>query len=89
MNQADAVALLPRLVLGVVMIAHRLDHWRGGRIAGTARWFTGPGLTHGTLQAWLSVISEVGGGMLLAAFWRPRPAPEPAPGPDPVEQEAS
>ncbi|MER5516490.1 DoxX family protein [Streptomyces sp. NPDC002763] len=68
MNQADTVALLLRLVLGVVMIAHGLNHWRGGgRIAGTARWFTGLGLTHGTLQAWLSVVTEIGAGVLLLA----------------------
>lgn len=68
MNQTDAVALLLRLVLGVVMIAHGLNHWRGGgRIAGTARWFTGLGLTHGTLQAWLSVATEIGAGVLLLA----------------------
>ena len=68
MNEADAVALLLRLVLGVVMVAHGLNHWRGGgRIAGTARWFTGLGLTHGTLQAWLSVLTEVGAGVLLPA----------------------
>lgn len=68
MNHTDAVALLLRLVLGVVMIAHGLNHWRGGgRIAGTARWFTGLGLTHGTLQAWLSVATETGAGLLLLA----------------------
>jgi uncharacterized membrane protein YphA (DoxX/SURF4 family) len=68
MNEADAVALLLRLVLGAVMIAHGLNHWRGGgRIKGTARWFTGLGLTHGTLQAWLSVVTEVGAGVLLPA----------------------
>ncbi|MEU6261346.1 DoxX family protein [Streptomyces sp. NPDC047043] len=68
MNEADIVALLLRLVLGVVMIAHGLNHWRGGgRITGTARWFTGLGLTHGTLQAWLSVVTEAGAGALLLA----------------------
>jgi putative oxidoreductase len=68
MNEADAVALLLRLILGVVMIAHGLNHWRGGgRIEGTARWFTGLGLTHGTLQAWTSVVTEAGAGALLLA----------------------
>lgn len=68
MNETDTVALLLRLVLGAVMIAHGLNHWRGGgRIDGTARWFSGLGLTHGTLQAWLSVLTEVGAGVLLLA----------------------
>ncbi|MFD3926932.1 DoxX family protein [Streptomyces sp. NPDC058614] len=67
MSDPDAVALLlVRLVLGVVMIVHGLNHWRGGgRIEGTARWFTGLGLRHGTLQAWLSVATEIGAGTLL------------------------
>lgn len=62
-----AVALfLIRAVIGGTMIAHGLNHWRGGgRIAGTARWFSGLGLRHGTLQAWMSVVTEVGAGALL------------------------
>jgi putative oxidoreductase len=66
---AHAVALLlVRVVLGITMAAHGLNHWKGGgRIAGTARWFTGLGLRHGTLQAWLSVITEIGAGVLLVA----------------------
>ncbi|MFF2846348.1 DoxX family protein [Streptomyces sp. NPDC058001] len=69
MTDADAVALLlVRLVLGGTMIAHGINHWRGGgRIEGTARWFTGLGLRHGKLQAWASVVTEVGAGVLLAA----------------------
>jgi putative oxidoreductase len=62
----DTAVLLIRVVLGVVMIAHGRNHWLGGgRIAGTARWFTGLGLRNGTLQAWLSVITEIGAGVLL------------------------
>ena len=69
MGNAQAVALLlVRVVGGVTMIAHGLNHWRGGgRIAGTARWFTGLGLRHGVLQAWLSVVTEIGAGALLVA----------------------
>jgi putative oxidoreductase len=67
MSGAESTAvLLLRVVLGVTMIVHGLNHWRGGgRIAGTARWFTGLGLRHGRLQAWLSVFTEVGAGALL------------------------
>jgi putative oxidoreductase len=58
--------LLVRVVVGVTMIAHGLNHWRGGgRIEGTARWFSGLGLRNGRLQAWLSVITEIGAGLLL------------------------
>jgi putative oxidoreductase len=67
MTTVDTVALLiVRLVVGGTMIAHGHHHWRGGgRIEGTARWFAGLGLRHGTLQAWLSVVTEIGAGALL------------------------
>jgi len=58
--------LLVRVVLGVTMILHGYNHWRGGgKIAGTARWFAGLGLQHAELQAWMSVVTEIGAGSLL------------------------
>jgi putative oxidoreductase len=65
---ADITALLlVRLVVAVVIAAHGVNHWRGGgKIAGTARWFGGLGLRHGVLQAWASVVTEIGAGVLLA-----------------------
>ena len=67
MDDASVVALLLlRVVVGITMIAHGLNHWRGGgKIAGTARWFEGLGLRHGRLQAWASVVVEIGAGGLL------------------------
>ncbi|TDV49863.1 DoxX family protein [Actinophytocola oryzae] len=66
MDEAGVALLLVRVVVGVTMVAHGLNHWRGGgRIEGTARWFSGLGLRHGRLQAWLSVVTEVGAGLLL------------------------
>jgi putative oxidoreductase len=68
MHEADAVLALLRVVIGVTMIAHGRNHWLGGgRIAGTARWFSGLGLRYGVLQAWLSVVTEIGAGVLLVA----------------------
>jgi putative oxidoreductase len=65
-NAQVAALVLVRFVVGVTMIAHGYNHWRGGgRIAGTARWFSGLGLRYGTLQAWLSVVTEIGAGFLL------------------------
>lgn len=65
-NAQVAALLLVRVVVGITMIAHGYNHWRGGgRIAGTARWFSGLGLRYGTLQAWLSVVTEIGAGALL------------------------
>ena len=69
MGSAQVVALLlVRVVVGITMIAHGINHWRGGgRIEGTARWFTGLGLRYGKLQAWMSVVTEIGAGTLLVA----------------------
>lgn len=64
----STVLLLVRVVLGGTMVAHGINHWiGGGRIEGTARWFEGLGLRHGRLQAWMSVVTEIGAGVLLAA----------------------
>jgi putative oxidoreductase len=62
-----AVALLlVRVVVGITMMLHGYNHWRGGgRIAGTARWFGGLGLKFGVLQAWASVVTELAAGFLL------------------------
>jgi putative oxidoreductase len=66
-DSPDVLALLlVRVVVGVTMIAHGYNHWRGGgKIAGTARWFAGLGLQRAELQAWLSVVTEIGAGALL------------------------
>ena len=67
MGNAQVVALLLlRVVVGITMIAHGTNHWKGGgRIEGTARWFSGLGLRYGKLQAWMSVVTEIGAGALL------------------------
>lgn len=66
MNADMVVLLLVRVVVGITMIAHGLNHWRGGgKIEGTARWLRGLGLRYGKLQAWLSVVTEIGAGCLL------------------------
>ncbi|MGW6124173.1 DoxX family protein [Nocardia sp. NPDC055165] len=66
MDITDVAPTLIRLVVGATMIAHGLNHWLGGgRIAGTARWFAGLGLRNGVLQAWASVVAEIGAGVLL------------------------
>lgn len=66
MTATDLALLLIRVVIGVTMIMHGYNHWRGGgKIAGTAGWFSSLGLRHGTLQAWLSVVTEIAAGILL------------------------
>jgi putative oxidoreductase len=66
MTDADVAVLLVRAVVGITMIVHGVNHWiGGGRIEGTARWFSGLGLKNGKLQAWMSVLTEIGAGAML------------------------
>ena len=53
MGNAQVVALLLlRVVVGLTMIAHGTNHWKGGgRIEGTARWFSGLGHARDVLAA--------------------------------------
>ncbi|GAA5052072.1 DoxX family protein [Nocardia callitridis] len=66
MSVGDIGLLLIRVVVGATMLAHGVNHWRGGgKIAGTGRWFASLGLRNGPLQAWLSVLTEIAAGVLL------------------------
>ncbi|WP_067657461.1 DoxX family protein [Nocardia harenae] len=66
MVETDIALLLLRVVVGGTMIAHGVNHWiGGGKIAGTGRWFESLGLRNGVLQAWFSVVTEIGAGALL------------------------
>ncbi len=69
MSDADAVdlaLLLFRCGIGVVMLAHGINHiWGGGKIAGTAAWFESMGMRPPLTQAWLASITEIGAGGLL------------------------
>ena len=58
--------LLLRVAVGVTMIAHGYNHiWRGGKIAGTGRWFESLGLKPGVVHAWMASLVELGAGTLL------------------------
>jgi len=67
--EADAVnlALLGlRAILGIVMLAHGINHIvGGGKIKGTAGWFASLGMRPGILHAWIASLTEVVGGALL------------------------
>ncbi|CAM2745270.1 DoxX family protein [Skermania piniformis] len=66
MEATDTALLLLRLVVGVTLISHGVNHWLGGgKIAGTGRWFESLGLRNGVFQAWMSVVTEIGAGVLL------------------------
>jgi putative oxidoreductase len=65
---ADLGLLVLRVTLGVVMLAHGVNHvFRGGKIAGTARWFGSMGMRPPILHAWLASLVEMGAGALLIA----------------------
>jgi putative oxidoreductase len=68
MHAIDASLLLIRLVTGLTMLAHAWNHaFGGGKIDGTANWFDKLGLRPGRMHAWLSVLTEAGCGLALAA----------------------
>jgi putative oxidoreductase len=63
---ASLGVLLLRATVGVVFLAHGWNHvLRGGRIAGTARWFESLGMRPGVVHAWLASLTELGAGALL------------------------
>jgi putative oxidoreductase len=62
----DLGLLVLRASLGVVMLAHGVNHvFRGGKIAGTAKWFGSMGMRPPLLHAWLASLVEMGAGVLL------------------------
>jgi putative oxidoreductase len=75
-SDQDAVnltLLIFRCVIGAVFLAHGVNHiWRGGKIAGTARWFASLGMKPGILHAWLASLMElVAAGLLFAGLLTP------------------
>jgi putative oxidoreductase len=63
---ADLSLLTLRAGVGVVFIAHGYNHiFRGGKIAGTGRWFESLGMRPGILHAWVASLTELGAGVLL------------------------
>ena len=65
-DQIDFALAGLRTIIGVVMLAHGYNHiFRGGKIAGTAGWFSSLGMRPGILHAWLASLTELGVGVLL------------------------
>ena len=71
MNDVDAVnlaMLIARVGFGLMMAAHGYNHFfRGGRIAGTGRWFESLGMKPGRIHAILASTTEIGAGLMMAA----------------------
>ena len=66
-QQVDLVLLILRLVAGPTIFWHGYNKmFRGGKIAGTARWFTSMGMRpNGTIHAYAASLTEMGCGVLL------------------------
>jgi len=63
MNPIDGGLLLLRIVVGLTIIAHGVNHAR--TLEGTGRWFAKVGFRGAEMQARLSVVTEVGAGLLM------------------------
>ena len=70
MNDVDAMnlaMLIARVGFGLMMAAHGYSHFfRGGRIAGTGRWFESLGMKPGRIHAILASTTEIGAGLMMA-----------------------
>lgn len=63
MNPIDSGLLLLRIVVGLTIIAHGVNHARN--LEGTARWFAKVGFRAAPMQARMSAVTELGSGLLL------------------------
>jgi putative oxidoreductase len=62
----NLAALLLRIILGVVMVAHGYNHvFNGGKLPGVAGWFASLGFRAPRLQAALASFTELGVAPLL------------------------
>jgi len=71
MTSADTAALILRIALGTVLVAHGRNHgWGSGGLAGTASWFESIGLRPAKVHAVMSAYLEVAAGtaLLLGLF---------------------
>ena len=66
-QRSDSAALLLRLALGPMLVAHGTNKIAGrGGLAGTTRWFEGLGLRPAWLHARVAATTEIAAGTLLA-----------------------
>jgi putative oxidoreductase len=65
-SDVDTAALLLRLVLGPMLVAHGLNKVAGaGGLTGTAGWFESLGLRPGLLHARAAAATELGAGAMI------------------------
>lgn len=65
MNEIDIAMLIMRLWLGIVMVAHGINHARSQE--GTAKWFAKVGFRSPRMNARMSAVSElaIGAGLIV------------------------
>jgi putative oxidoreductase len=67
-DEFNFALLVLRVAFGLMMVAHGYNHFfRGGRIAGTGRWFASLGMRPGRFHAILASSTEIGAGLMFAA----------------------
>jgi putative oxidoreductase len=65
-DQINLGLLILRVAVGATFIIHGYAHiYRGGKIAGTGRWFASLGMKPGWLHAWLASTTELAAGAAL------------------------
>jgi putative oxidoreductase len=76
-GMVDLALLVGRLAIGICFVVHALGKLGlvgTGNMAGFASWLESLGVPHPQLQARLAMLSELGGGTLLALGLLTRPA---------------
>ena len=67
-DEFNFALLVLRVAFGLMLFAHGYNHFfRGGRIAGTGRWFDSLGMKPGRTHAILASATEIGAGLMFAA----------------------
>ena len=63
----DVALLIARVSLGLTVFAHGYNKFfKGGRIEGTAGWFSSIGMRPGKMHAYFAALGEMGSGLFLA-----------------------
>ena len=66
-TEFDTIMLVFRVLFGLTFAAHGYAKlFRGGRLAGTARWFESMGMKPGRLHGLMAASTELGSGLLMA-----------------------
>lgn len=66
-TEVDIALLIARVALGLTVFAHGYNKFfKGGKIEGTAGWFSSIGMRPGKMHAIFAALGEMGSGLFLA-----------------------